>query len=731
MSDDNDYVYHDGSDDEEHLDILDGGAAQDAPEHHQASHDSRQAQGDTTALQPEKMSKRKRKKLEQLQKKKELQDKQKSVLDELQQYRLSAKEIGLLNSTARNLSSCGTRRAEVLAAKRAREEAKDEEILKKAKIEKEENEKRIRALADEEKMAKLELVKKSQTCTEEVASANKDVLAQEAVAGLQKNNVGRGRRLSRKNKQAKLSAEKEAPEIFDEKEREQAVAFGAKPGQRGFLEIETATTLIESSDKDDDDDELSLDPFQKRAMAKAAAGAASEEQAGRKTSDTMFVSLESLAGAAAEATPGAKPAVGSMPSTKDNANSETCAAKAKNKAACADLPKNLEIFRINKNKPNTTADLELDEDENTLPPSATNANKLLTPRGRNKRITRKTVIEEQRSKLPAIEKEQEVIEACLENDVILVAGDTGCGKSTQVPQFLYENGFSEFGCIAVTQPRRVAAISVAQRVGDELALPEVVELQKQEQICSDQDQVNGGTSSSTTTASLDVLDQNKYLVGYQVRYDKSYFHPEKTKLKFLTDGIVLREIQHDFLLPNYSTIILDEAHERSVNCDILIGMLSRVVEERRRRFEAEYERRKATCSTNRSSTRPKINPKDGCSSTRTSPTSGAMLSHEPEDQDSDHPENFSTYPKTSLPLKLIIMSATLRVCDFTENTQLFSKPPPVVRIDAKTFPVAVHFDKRTSQDYPKDAAYDTLRMEILKVEIICNAKKRLQLKRHF
>ncbi len=296
MSDDNDYTYHDGSDDEEHLDILDGGAAQDAPEHHQASHDSRQAQGDTTALQPEKMSKRKRKKLEQLQKKKELQDKQKSVLDELQQYRLSAKEIGLLNSTARNLSSCGTRRAEVLAAKRAREEAKDEEILKKAKIEKEENEKRIRALADEEKMAKLELVKKSQTCTEEVASANKDVLAQEAVAGLQKNNVGRGRRLSRKNKQAKLSAEKEAPEIFDEKEREQAVAFGAKPGQRGFLEIETATTLIESSDKDDDDDELSLDPFQKRAMAKAAAGAASEEQAGRKTSDTMFVSLESLAG---------------------------------------------------------------------------------------------------------------------------------------------------------------------------------------------------------------------------------------------------------------------------------------------------------------------------------------------------------------------------------------------------------------------------------------------------
>ena len=92
--------------------------------------------------------------------------------------------------------------------------------------------------------------------------------------------------------------------------------------------------------------------------------------------------------------------------------------------------------------------------------------------------------------------EQEIIGSIIDNDVVLIAGDTGCGKSTQVPQFLYENGFAAFGEICVTQPRRVAAISICQRVGEEL--------------------------------------NNPRLCGYQVRYDKSHFHKGETKMKFLS-----------------------------------------------------------------------------------------------------------------------------------------------------------------------------------------------------
>lgn len=252
-----------------------------------------------------------------------------------------------------------------------------------------------------------------------------------------------------------------------------------------------------------------------------------------------------------------------------------------------------------------------------------------SPRGLKKDlpvVRRTDLISEQRSKLPAIMKEQEIIGAIIENDVVLIAGDTGCGKSTQVPQFLFENGFTHFGQVCVTQPRRVAAISVANRVGDEL--------------------------------------NDSELVGYQVRYDKSYFVPGKTKLKFMTDGILLKEVQSDFLVGKYSTIILDEAHERSVNCDILIGLLSRVVRLRRDNFEKLKARRDA----------------------------GEITTAE--------------YDKQMVPpLKLVIMSATLRVCDFTENTRLFPTPPPVVNIDAKTYPVTVHFDRYTSQNYVKDCAW--------------------------
>eukprot|EP00775_Hariotina_reticulata_P011104 gene11104-11258_t len=150
-------------------------------------------------------------------------------------------------------------------------------------------------------------------------------------------------------------------------------------------------------------------------------------------------------------------------------------------------------------------------------------------------------MEELRQKLPIIGLEQEIMESITRHDVVVLCGETGCGKTTQVPQFLLEAGFgcAEFpeksGAICVTQPRRVAAISTAERVAAELG-------------------VKLGT-----------------LVGYQVRHDRRV--GACSAVRFLTDGVLMRQLQSDFLLRSYSIILLDEAHERSLNTDLLLGEL--------------------------------------------------------------------------------------------------------------------------------------------------------------
>ncbi|KAJ6686647.1 ATP-DEPENDENT RNA HELICASE [Salix purpurea] len=122
-------------------------------------------------------------------------------------------------------------------------------------------------------------------------------------------------------------------------------------------------------------------------------------------------------------------------------------------------------------------------------------------------------------------------------------------------------------------------------------------------------------------------------------------------IKFMTDGILLREVQTDILLKRYSVIILDEAHERSVNTDILIGMLSRVIRLRQNKYEQQQKM----------------------------VLSGQTLS----------PENMI------FPLKLVLMSATLRVEDFISERRLFHDPPPVINVPTRQFEVKVHFLKRT------------------------------------
>ncbi|XP_078404337.1 putative ATP-dependent RNA helicase DHX40 isoform X2 [Cetorhinus maximus] len=137
--------------------------------------------------------------------------------------------------------------------------------------------------------------------------------------------------------------------------------------------------------------------------------------------------------------------------------------------------------------------------------------------------------------LPIHRHRERLVQAVRDHPFLIVTGETGSGKTTQLPQYLYRAGLGRHGAIGVTQPRRVAAISVALRVAEEMN-------------CT--------------------LGKR---VGYQVRFDDCT--SEETVIKYMTDGCLLREILQDPHLSRYSIIILDEAHERSLSTDILFGLL--------------------------------------------------------------------------------------------------------------------------------------------------------------
>lgn len=213
-------------------------------------------------------------------------------------------------------------------------------------------------------------------------------------------------------------------------------------------------------------------------------------------------------------------------------------------------------------------------------------------------VSRDPAIQILRDRLPVCHEEQSIVEAIKYFPVVIVSGETGSGKTTQIPQFLYESGFCHIGpegksgakthMIGVTEPRRVAAMSMSKRVAVELNLPESQ-------------------------------------VSYQIRYESN--RTDDTKLLFMTDGVLLKEIKSDFLLTKYSVIIIDEAHERSVHSDILIGLLSRILCLRWRKHQ---------------------------------------------------------------PLRLIIMSATLRINDFLNNSHLFGEKSPLMKLEITKFHQLLH-----------------------------------------
>ncbi|WP_392874157.1 ATP-dependent RNA helicase HrpA [Streptomyces sp. LN499] len=145
--------------------------------------------------------------------------------------------------------------------------------------------------------------------------------------------------------------------------------------------------------------------------------------------------------------------------------------------------------------------------------------------------------------LPVSQKKDEILEAIRDHQVVIVAGETGSGKTTQIPKICMELGRGVRGMIGHTQPRRIAARTVAERVADELRTP---------------------------------LGE---AVGWKVRFTDAV-NPDATYLKLMTDGILLAEIQTDRELLAYDTIIIDEAHERSLNIDFLLGYLARLLPKR-------------------------------------------------------------------------------------------------------------------------------------------------------
>jgi len=158
-------------------------------------------------------------------------------------------------------------------------------------------------------------------------------------------------------------------------------------------------------------------------------------------------------------------------------------------------------------------------------------------------FSRSKSLREQREYLPAFAVREELLRVIRDNQVVVVVGQTGSGKTTQLTQFLYEDGYGKNGLIGCTQPRRVAAMSVAKRVAEEM-------------------EVKLGSK-----------------VGYAIRFEDCT--SKETAIKYMTDGVLLRESLVEPDLDKYSCIIMDEAHERALNTDVLMGLIKKVLARRR------------------------------------------------------------------------------------------------------------------------------------------------------
>jgi len=216
------------------------------------------------------------------------------------------------------------------------------------------------------------------------------------------------------------------------------------------------------------------------------------------------------------------------------------------------------------------------------------------------------VILTERRKLPIFPAKNKFLEEAVKNKTVILLGETGSGKTTQVPQFLHEARLDRMGAVAVTQPRRVAAVSLAKRVAKEMGT-----------------EVGG-------------------LVGYRVRFEDCT--DPRTRIIYQTDGMLLREAMLDPLLSRYSWILLDEAHERTVNTDILFGVVKSA--------QASRDKEPTANNSNEASRLP--------------------------------------------PLRVVVMSATVDADKFSAYWKC-----PVLYVEGRQFPVNIRHMSQPSDDYQR------------------------------
>ncbi|KAI6676907.1 hypothetical protein NL676_037703 [Syzygium grande] len=246
-------------------------------------------------------------------------------------------------------------------------------------------------------------------------------------------------------------------------------------------------------------------------------------------------------------------------------------------------------------------------------------------------FNRRQKIAQQRKSLPIASVERRLVQEVRNNDTLIIVGETGSGKTTQIPQFLFNAGFCRDGkIIGITQPRRVAAVTVARRVAEESG----VELGQR--------------------------------VGYSIRFDD--MTSGSTRIKYMTDGLLLREALLDPYLSRYSVLIVDEAHERTVHTDVLLGLLKDV-------------QNKRSASVN------------DCLNTENKQLNNGMVLDKGQGVWSStskqcQSRRFST-------LKLIIMSASLDACVFSE----YFGGARAVHVQGRQFPVDILYTLHPQPDY--------------------------------
>ncbi|XP_016435474.1 pre-mRNA-splicing factor ATP-dependent RNA helicase DEAH10 isoform X3 [Nicotiana tabacum] len=264
-------------------------------------------------------------------------------------------------------------------------------------------------------------------------------------------------------------------------------------------------------------------------------------------------------------------------------------------------------------------------------------------------FARKQKIEQRRKKLPIAAVERRLVEEVRNNDTLIIVGETGSGKTTQIPQYLFKGGFCrDGGIIGITQPRRVAAITVAKRVSEECGVP---------------------------------LGQK---VGYAIRFED--VTSGLTKIKYMTDGLLLREALLDPYLSKYSVIIVDEAHERTIHTDVLLGLLKNVQKARSKGIN-------------------EVVNTDHNNSNNGHASEGRI----------DNQNNGILKPgqaKKYNPLKLIIMSASLDARVFSE----YFGGARAVHVQGRQFPVDIFYTHKPETDCI-DAALITIFQVILATNI--------------